>query len=62
MRGRMDDRESYATALHVGDVMVGESVPRVLLSKHPDYAEGDVVLAPTGWRTHSLSSGIGLYR
>jgi hypothetical protein len=57
MRGRMDDRESYAT-LQVGDVMVGDSVARVLVLNHPDYAEVDVVLALTGWRTHSLSNGI----
>src|ERR1700720_926679 len=46
MRGRMDDRKSYA---------------RVLVSKHSDYAEGDIVLAPTGWRTHALSDGRGAY-
>ena len=61
MRGRMDDRKSYATPLQLGDVMTGESVARVLASKHPDYAEGDIVVAVTGWRTHALSDGIGLY-
>jgi len=54
MRGRMDDRKSYATPLQLGDVMSGESVAKVLASNHPDYAEGDIVLAPTGWRTHAL--------
>ena len=38
MRGRMDDRKSYANPLQLGDVMVGESVARVIASKHPDYA------------------------
>src|SRR5258707_14037859 len=52
MRGRMDDRESYAKPVQVGDVMVGEAVARVIASDHPDYSEGDVVLAYTGWRTH----------
>jgi NADPH-dependent curcumin reductase len=61
MRGRMDDRKSYATPLQVGDVMTGEAVARVLASKHPGYAEGDIVVAVTGWRTHALSDGIGLY-
>ena len=61
MRGRMDNRESYAKPLQLGDVMTGESVARVLASKHPDYAEGDIVVAVTGWRTHALSDGIGLY-
>jgi NADPH-dependent curcumin reductase CurA len=61
MRSRMDDRKSYATPLQLGDVMTGESVARVLTSNHPDYAEGDIVVALTGWRTHALSDGIGLY-
>jgi NADPH:quinone reductase-like Zn-dependent oxidoreductase len=61
MRGRMDDRKSYATPVRLGDVMTGESVARVLASNHPGYAEGDIVVAATGWRTHALSDGIGLY-
>jgi hypothetical protein len=61
MRGRMDDRKSYATPLQLGDVMTGESVARVLASKRPGYAEGDIVVALTGWRTHALSDGVGLY-
>ena len=61
MRGRMDDRKSYATPLQLGDVMTGEAVARVLGSTHPGYAEGDIVVAVTGWRTHALSDGIGLY-
>ena len=60
MRGRMDDR-TYATPVQLGDVMTGEAVARVLASDHPGYAEGDIVLAVTGWRTHALSDGVGLY-
>jgi NADPH-dependent curcumin reductase len=61
MRGRMDDRKSYATPVRLGDVMGGEAVARVLVSKHSEYAEGDIMLAPTGWRTHALSDGRGAY-
>jgi NADPH-dependent curcumin reductase len=55
MRGRMDDRKSYATPVPLGGVMQGESVVTVIASKHSAYSEGDVVLAQTGWRTHALS-------
>jgi len=48
MRGRMDDRKSYATPVRLGDVMGGEAVTRVLASNHSGYAEGEIVLAPTG--------------
>lgn len=60
MRGRMDDRESYAKPLQVGDVMPGEAVARVIASSHTDYSEGDIVVAQTGWRTHLVSDGSGL--
>jgi NADPH-dependent curcumin reductase len=55
MRGRMDDRKSYATPVPLGGVMQGESVATVIASRHPNYSEGDIVLAQTGWRTHALS-------
>jgi NADPH-dependent curcumin reductase CurA len=54
MRGRMDDRESYAAPTLLGSVMPGESVATVVASRHPGYSEGDIVLAHTGWRTHAL--------
>ena len=55
MRGRMDDRKSYAKPVPVGGVMEGESVALVIASKHAAYAEGEIVLARTGWCTHALS-------
>jgi NADPH-dependent curcumin reductase CurA len=53
MRGRMDDRKSYAKPVGLGEVMSGESICEVIASKRPGYAAGDIVLAPTGWRTHA---------
>lgn len=55
MRGRMDDRESYAPPTQLGAVMPGESVATVVASNHSAYLEGDIVLAHTGWRSHALS-------
>ena len=55
MRGRMDDRKSYAKPVPVGGVMEGESVATVVASHHPGYSAGDIVLAQTGWRTYALS-------
>src|SRR5258705_8361370 len=55
MRGRMDDRKSYATPVPLGGVMQGESVATVIASKQPGCSEGDIVLAQTGWRTHAVS-------
>jgi NADPH-dependent curcumin reductase CurA len=55
MRGRMDDRKSYAPPTPLGGVMPGESVATVIASHDPGYSVGDIVLAHTGWRTHALS-------
>jgi NADPH-dependent curcumin reductase CurA len=60
MRGRMDDRESYATPTPLGGVMPGESVATVVASRVPAYSEDDIVAAHTGWRTHALFDGTNL--
>src|SRR5262249_58892303 len=60
MRGRMDDRKSYVKPAGLGEVMTGESVCEVMTSDQADYAVGDIVLAPTGWRTHATSAGRAL--
>ncbi|SDD39305.1 NADP-dependent oxidoreductase [Auraticoccus monumenti] len=54
MRGRMNDAESYAEPLALGQTMVGQTVSRVLESAAPGLAPGDVVLAGSGWQTHSV--------
>src|SRR5271163_5369661 len=59
MRGRMDDRKSYAKQVDIGEAMTGESVCEVMASDRPGYAEGDIVLAHTGWRTHAAWDGTG---
>jgi NADPH-dependent curcumin reductase CurA len=60
MRGRMDDRKSYARPLGIGEPITGESVTEVIATDNPAYAEGDIVLAPTGWRTHLAWNGAPL--
>ncbi len=62
MRGRMSDAPSYAAPVDIDQVMVGGTVCRVAASRHPDYAEGDWVLAYTGWQDYALSDGQGLYK
>ena len=57
MRSRMDDRKSYSPPTAIDAVMEGESIARVLVSNLPDYRPGDLVLARTGWQTHSVSNG-----
>ncbi|MCU1681948.1 MAG: NADP-dependent oxidoreductase [Amycolatopsis sp.] len=60
MRMRMDEHSHYAGSVGLGETMHGQAVAEVLQSEHPDYAEGDTVLAPTGWASHAVSDGTGL--
>lgn len=60
MRGRMDDRKSYARSVNIGEVMTGESICAVVASDREGYAPGDIVLAHTGWRTHAAWDGPAL--
>jgi NADPH-dependent curcumin reductase CurA len=59
-RGRMSDGPSYAAPVALGDVMVGDTVSCVAVSRHGDFKAGDVVLGYTGWQDYALSDGKGL--
>lgn len=56
MRMRMNDAESYADPVQIGQEMFGGVVGRVLASKRPDLAEGDLVTGYTGWQSHAITS------
>ena len=62
MRGRMDDRKSYADPTPIGGVMEGGVVSEVVQSYHPDYRVGDHVVSRMGWRTHAVSDGSDLLK
>lgn len=62
MRGRMSDAPSYAPPVEIGAVMTGGTVSRVVASRHPDYREGERVMAYTGWQDYALSDGAGVTR
>lgn len=61
MRGRLSNAKSYATPVKPGEVMVGGGVGRVVASKHPKFAVGEIVVgANFGWQSHALSNGAGV--
>ncbi|TRD22773.1 NADP-dependent oxidoreductase [Palleronia caenipelagi] len=57
MRGRLDDRKSYAEPVALNEVMIGGTVSQVVDSRHPDYAKGDWVVTTGGWQDYALSDG-----
>lgn len=62
MRGRMSDAPSYSPPVKLGEVMCGGTVSRVVKSQHPDFAEGDWVLAGSGWQDYDIASGDDLVK
>lgn len=60
MRGRMDDKKSYAKPVAIGGVMEGGTVSEVIASNHGDFQVGDIVEARTGWQTHAISNGASM--
>jgi NADPH-dependent curcumin reductase CurA len=60
MRGMMNESKSYIAPLHIGDLMVGGTVGKVLQSHHPGFAKGDIVEGMLGWQQYAISDGSGL--
>jgi len=60
MRGRMDDRTSYAPSMQLGETMTGETVGQVIASRHADFVPGQIVIGARGWQSYIVSSGTEL--
>ena len=54
MRGRMDDRKSYAAPQPLNDVMGGGTAGEVVDSRHPAFKVGDKVVGMGGWQQYSV--------
>ena len=57
MRGWLDDVPSYIPPVQLGEVMRASSVGQVVESKHPDYAEGELVSGMLGWQQYFVTDG-----
>ena len=62
MRGRISEARSYAASVEIGQTMVGGTVSSVVVSHHPKYKSGDIVLSYSGWQDYELSNGQGLHK
>src|SRR3954462_4686211 len=60
MRGRMSDAPSYSPPVGIGEVMTAEVVGRVMASRTPGFAEGELVVARTGWQEYGVADAKGL--
>jgi NADPH:quinone reductase len=57
MRGRMNEAESYARPVAIGEVLTGGAVAFVLESAHPEFRSGDVVEGMLGWQEYAVAQG-----
>jgi NADPH-dependent curcumin reductase CurA len=55
MRGRMTGKNSYAKAVHPGEVLVGGVVGEVVESSDPRIAQGDIVEGMLGWQEYAVA-------
>jgi NADPH-dependent curcumin reductase CurA len=57
MRGRMSDAKSYVKGLEIGDVIVGQTVGRIVESRAAGLERGDTVLTQLGWQLYGCAKG-----
>ena len=62
MRGRMNERKSYAPPVQIGEVMVGGTVGRVEQSNDPNFQSGDIVVGNTGWQDYAVAKARDLHK
>jgi NADPH-dependent curcumin reductase CurA len=62
MRGRMNDMQSYAPNVQIGQVMVGGTAGEVVESNNPKFKAGDSVVGYFGWQQYGVSEGAGLQK
>jgi len=62
MRGRMNDMQSYAPNVQIGQVMVGGTAGEIVESNNPKFKAGDSVTGYFGWQQYGLSDGAGLQK
>jgi NADPH-dependent curcumin reductase CurA len=61
MRFYMLDGAGIEKPLAIGEVMRGRGVGQVVASRHPGYAEGDIVQGKLGWQDYALADGSPYY-
>ncbi len=63
MRNLMDKiGPGYAPSINVGEPMVGGTVNQVVISHHPQFHVGELVLGNAGWQDYALSDGSDLQK
>src|ERR1700752_5057922 len=62
MRGWMNEGRSYVPPVGLGEVMRALALGRVVASRHPSFAAGDLVTGVFGATERALSDGAGVFK
>jgi NADPH-dependent curcumin reductase len=62
MRGWANDAPNYLPPVEIGAVMRSFAVGTIVASRHPDYAEGEIVSGMFGWQRYAASDGSNVDR
>jgi hypothetical protein len=62
MRGRMNEMQSYAPNVQIGQVMVGGTAGEVVESNNPNFKPADSMVGYFGWQQYGVSDGAGLQK
>ena len=62
MRGWVSAVANYSQPVGIGEVMRSFAAGTVVKSRHPDFAEGDLVMGLLGWQAFALSDGSTINR
>ena len=60
IRGVITGKHIYSEKVNVGDTIVGRTISEVIVSNHPEYEKGDIVLTSNGWQEYGISNGEGV--
>jgi NADPH-dependent curcumin reductase len=60
LRNMMKGSQIYQERLEPGQAMAGDTVARIVRSRHPGYAADEYVVVKNGWQQYALSDGRGV--
>ena len=60
LRVWMNERDSYVSAIQIGEVMRGFGVGQVVESKNDQFKKGDFVTGGFGWQDYAVTDGTGI--
>jgi len=62
IRVRMEEKDSYAPVMKIGEIMVGRTIAEVIESHDPEFPAGDWVVGRLGWQDYSVASAAELQK